>query len=575
MRVKILMNPSKNNLNNINADIDEIIAKKKTFIRKQCKADSLVHKQFIFLDLFKVFNYYFYCIMFGSGAIHQELKLDKLLYLHGVNVFFDHVFCDFAEAQYAPTFLTKNAGGIHSFIKICGETGEIEKVKDYCKYNLIEYIGQSENCLQFRFANKYICLENFEILEGIARAERILERQSFELDDFDQKKSDVIKQMKKYVYPWQQHFIGYDTNEIIDNYYFDIAKLYVERMFYFDCFNDNAEFGGITYKIYSHCATLIVSFALKHIEYSRLLTCKHSEIEFINVLTINRDIAEMVDIFSSVCEISINEAKQVFDCFTLTYEKYHYHRKNIDYLIMPYVAVSKTQVVFSVVGALSGIYAFLLGELSRKYPKDWSKNIFERESQFRKDIFKLFDDELYIKIDRNLPIRSNGKTLTDIDGCIIEKETNQIVFLQLKWQEQYGDNVGRRQSRMQNFLNETYKWIDDMTEWLKKSDKMKLASMLGLKEKQIDADKVTLFVVGKHSVHFSGNDKQDERAEWALWLQLQRLYSEDCTIFRSLKTLFEKLKEDSPYNKLPKQKTQFMRMEELSIEIYPSRYMEK
>lgn len=98
---------------------------------------------------------------------------------------------------------------------------------------------------------------------------------------------------------------------------------------------------------------------------------------------------------------------------------------------------------------------------------------------------------------------------------------------------------------------------------------MKLASMLGLKEKQIDVDKVTLFVVGKHSVHFSGNDKQDDRAEWALWLQLQRLHSEDCTTFRSLKTLFEKLKVDSPYNKLPKQKVQFMCMEELSIEINP------
>jgi|GEM_PF-5854806 len=563
------MNPSKNNQNEFNADIDEIISKKKTFIRKQCKADSLVHKQFIFLDLLKVSNYYFYCIMFGSGAIHQKLKLDKLLYLHGVNIFFDHVFCDFTEAQYAPTFLTKNAGGIHSFIKICGETGELERVKDYCKYNLIEYIGQSENCLQFRYANKYMGLENFEILEGIARAERLLESQGSEIDDIDQKKGNVIKQMKKYVYPWQKHFIGYDTNEIIDTYYFDIAKLYVERMFYFDCFNDNAEFGGIPYKIYSQCATLIISFALKHIEYSRLLTRKHSEIEFVNILTINRDIDEMVDIFSRVCEISINDAKQIFDSYTLTYEKYQYHRKNIDYLIMPYVAVSKTQVVFSVVGALSGIYAFLLGELSRKFPKDWSRNISERESQFRKDIFKLFDDDLYIKIDRNLPVQSNGKTLTDIDGCIIEKETNQIAFLQLKWQEQYGDNIGRRQSRMRNFLNETYGWIDDMTEWLKKSDKMKLASMLGLKEKRIDLDKITLFVVGKYSVHFSGNDKQDDRAEWALWLQLQRLYSEDCTTFRSLKTLFEKLKEDSPYNKLPKQKVQFMHMEELNIEINP------
>lgn len=103
----------------------------------------------------------------------------------------------------------------------------------------------------------------------------------------------------------------------------------------------------------------------------------------------------------------------------------------------------------------------------------------------------------------------------------------------------------------------------------KKSDKKKLASMLGLKEKQVDVDKVKLFVVGKHSVHFSGNDKQDDRAEWAPWLQLQRLYNEDRTTFRNISLLSEKLQEDSPYYKLPKQKKKLIHTAELDIEIYP------
>lgn len=87
MRILILMNSNENNQNSINTDMDEIIAKKKAFIRTQCKADSLMHKQFIFLNLFKVANYYYYCIIFGSGTICRDLKVDKLLYLHGVNVF--------------------------------------------------------------------------------------------------------------------------------------------------------------------------------------------------------------------------------------------------------------------------------------------------------------------------------------------------------------------------------------------------------------------------------------------------------------------------------------------------------
>jgi hypothetical protein len=406
-------------------------------------------------------------------------------------------------------------------------------------------------------------------LEDIERGERVLEKQRYKRDNLNKVKDNIIEQMKKYVYPWHQHFIGYDTNGDIDAYYSHVAELYAEKTFDFDCFEDDDKFGGIPYIIYKKCALLIISFALKHIEYSNLLIKKFSNIELVNVLTINRDIDEIVDIFSDVCNIDNNEAKQVLDCFVLSYEKYDYYRINIDYLIMPYTVISKTQIVFSVIGALSGIYTFLLSELKRKFSKDWNKNISHREAQFRKDIYKLFDNELFIKIDRNLPIQYNGKILTDIDACIIEKATNQIAFFQLKWQEQYGNNIGRRQSRMENFIAETNKWINDIIGWLNNIDNRKLASMLGLKEKQVNISKVKLFVIGKHSVYFSGNDKLDDRADWALWLQIERLFNKDYAVFRSLNSLSKKLQEDNPYKKLPTQKKQLIHFEEIDIEVYP------
>lgn len=122
---------------------------------------------------------------------------------------------------------------------------------------------------------------------------------------------------------------------------------------------------------------------------------------------------------------------------------------------------------------------------------------------------------------------------------------------------------------MQNFQKEANKWIGDIAGWLIKLDKRKLASMLGLKVKQIDVSNIKLFVVGKYSVYFSGNDKLDSRAEWAQWLQLQRLYNEDPAVFRSLTVLSEKLQADSPYNRLPKQEELSIDLEELNIKIYP------
>lgn len=65
--------------------------------------------------------------------------------------------------------------------------------------------------------------------------------------------------------------------------------------------------------------------------------------------------------------------------------------------------------------------------------------------------------------------------------------------------------------------------------------------MVGLKEKQINVDNIKLFIVGRYSAYFSGNDKPDNRVEWAVWFQLNRLYNEDTTTFRSFEVLSENI----------------------------------
>nr|WP_092075116.1 hypothetical protein [Dendrosporobacter quercicolus]NSL49638.1 hypothetical protein [Dendrosporobacter quercicolus DSM 1736]SDN33742.1 hypothetical protein SAMN04488502_1196 [Dendrosporobacter quercicolus] len=553
----------------VDSVIDETIDKRKALLSQRYNNCTLLDRQFEILDVIKVANLCFFYIMFGSREQHEQLKPNQPYYLEGINILFDQVFCDFTKNEFAPTFLTQEVEKIHALIIFCGEIGFFNRIKDYCKYNLIEYTGKSEHKLCFRFVNRYMGLENLEIMEDMIRTEKIIKAQEEAVKTDSDQRAKITKRMRKYVKPRRKHFISYDTNPEIDEYYIRLAELYMERTFQFECFPGDVKFGGIPYSIYIRSAVLIISFALKHIAYAQLLTQKHRKIAFVNVLTINRDISEMVEVFCIACGISRNDARQVLDCFTLTYEKYSFHRRNMDYLLMPYIIVSKTQLVFSIAGALSGIYTFLMGELNRKFQKDWDRNILERESQFRNDLYNLFDDSLYIKIGHNLPVQSDGKTITDIDACIVEKATGQIIFFQLKWQEQYGRNIGRRQSRMQNFLRETNRWINDMTIWLGKKDRRKLASMLGLKEKQIDFDKFSLIVAGKYSAHFSGLDKPDDRAEWVLWLQLQRLYDEDSTTFRSLETLIKKLKEDNPYNRLPEQKGQLFHAKETDIEIAP------
>ena len=176
------------NKDNINLTLDALLSDRKSFIQDLCNTDNLIKQQIMFIELLKVTNYYFYLLMFGSDEIKKVLIADKELYLSGVNIFSDYLFCDFTKTMYVPTFVTDQIRKIVEFISLCGEIGEIERIRDYCKYNLIEYTGQSDNRLQFQFVNRYNSLENFEILEGMANAVRILNKQTSQMDTLEQKK---------------------------------------------------------------------------------------------------------------------------------------------------------------------------------------------------------------------------------------------------------------------------------------------------------------------------------------------------------------------------------------------------
>lgn len=103
-----------NNQDNAIAIIDTAIAKHKKFLKIQYSNTNMLSRQIALLDMMKVVNLFFYYIMFDSGSFREKLIPDKLLYLNGINCFFDQFFDDFTDTQYAPTFLTENIGKIHS-----------------------------------------------------------------------------------------------------------------------------------------------------------------------------------------------------------------------------------------------------------------------------------------------------------------------------------------------------------------------------------------------------------------------------------------------------------------------------
>jgi hypothetical protein len=64
--------------------------------------------------------------------------------------------------------------------------------------------------------------------------------------------------------------------------------------------------------------------------------------------------------------------------------------------------------------------------------KDWDKAVFAREKHFRDELYLPFDSERFFRLKRNANLKINGKTVTDIDALIFDRETGVVGVFQLK-----------------------------------------------------------------------------------------------------------------------------------------------
>lgn len=189
----------------------------------------------------------------------------------------------------------------------------------------------------------------------------------------------------------------------------------------------------------------------------------------------------------------------------------------------------------------------MLAELKRLYPKDWDRNTKERERLFRDELYKYFIDDRFITFNRSIDIVEAGKTITDIDACIIDKETNDIAFIQLKWQDSIYESTRSLISKRKNYVEKATKWVQDIEQWINKTSEKRIADFLQLSPQLVCKDKIKIFVIGRHNGNYSGDERPYNNAAWCQWYNLIRIIGvskEDITIPK----LFDLIQKESPYN---------------------------
>jgi hypothetical protein len=117
-------------------------------------------------------------------------------------------------------------------------------------------------------------------------------------------------------------------------------------------------------------------------------------------------------------------------------------------------------------------------------------------------------------------LKHDGKVVTDIDVVILDRKTNEIALIQLKWQHPIGmDNRGRR-STGKNLLQESNRWIGAVTSWLDRYGSTALLGQIGSDEVQLAG--THLFVLARYHAHVTGYEDRDTQAVWSDWAHFRR-----------------------------------------------------
>ena len=127
----------------------------------------------------------------------------------------------------------------------------------------------------------------------------------------------VAELLAENVRVFQQHYIAYDADPTLDDYFFWHASRKIELQQGFDTFNGRIEFGGIRYQKYVVAAIFFLSLALKHQAFCEALVRKQPSIRLFNILTIPCERSA----FLASLKGALNSYGMNFDAFTHTTDK--------------------------------------------------------------------------------------------------------------------------------------------------------------------------------------------------------------------------------------------------------------
>jgi hypothetical protein len=532
------------------------------------------------LQVLRSFDHHFVTSTFFPAVTPEdEARCCRLtdLFAWGLNEALSIMWSDAVRKEGVPLFVTDQAlkDWGDSLLCACGRVRLVEHVLELERLRLATISPVVDGAAHCILDCSGVGIEALERADCSVMPGLIARSQDHKrlLQELAARRPGVTERMRRLVKPFASHYIQYDTEPEVDEYYTDLAHAIAPRLFGWDAFPETAIFGGIPYRRYLDAVLMLVGFARKHIDFCMLLCEQNPAISLVDILALPGKWADTCRYLSYGLDLPVDGCEQILATTALTPENAGHHLLVPHAAPAPYYVIGSGSAVKLMAGCLDSPFQFMLREIRRRYPSDWDHSVDDREHVFRTYLIAAFSSFNRIAFFGDSIRIGTDLGETDIDALALDASAGVAALFQLKWQDPFGSSMRERESRKANFLKNGNAWVGKVCRWIGQQKMPQTLASIGVTREWIDGIKETrLFVLGRHFSHFSGECAMDERAAWGTWPQVLRLLETPARGRSPLTIIHDLLKSDSPHKRLPEEiGEQEIKIEGLKVVIRPKK----
>lgn len=408
-----------------------------------------------------------------------------------------------------------------------GKAAICRQLMDGIPAGLVKLSKSSATEFVFSYNHAKCGIEYFDEVDAALVRNELIARIQDKAEESNLYMTDALEEsMQKSLMSPLNKLILYDAPDDVWELFLRQAPYQLILMDGHDDFSPDDIFGGIPYADYYEAVIYIVASALMHTHYCQLLSQRNNDIDLGVILTYIQPYDKAVQELKEYLDISHADTTVILNCLCMSEMNYEMYLSEPGASPPPYIKVSESQLVRSTAGCMLNPFHFLHKNLKETYSFEYSKAVNEREVRFMNDLYRQFEGDRFITINKPVIIKSE-KGVTDIDAIIYDTHTKALGLFQLKWQDPLGESIKLRRTKAEN-LHKANDWVDKICSWLKKKNGPEILTATRVMRKPPKEDalgEVFLFVLGRHNIHFTDSSK-DDRAVWASWQGVLASYSQ-------------------------------------------------